>query len=308
MAARSHPRAKARPVTPPEVQRFLDYLYVECGLSKETIIAYRRDLTAFWQDILARGVEPACLAMLDVQAHLINLQQRGLSISSIARHFAAIKVFLRHLFAERKLRNDVASLIESPKRWRNIPHVAHVHQVEAMIDACDPTDAMHLRDRALLELLYATGMRVSEVVDLSLDRVNLKLGYARCIGKGRKERIVPIGSRAIDAVGLYLRDLRPALANQLSGNALFLSRTGRPLDRTNIWRIVRWWAQAAGIAGKLSPHTLRHSFATHLLAGGADLRVVQELLGHASLTTTQIYTHVDERHLHEVHRRYHPRP
>jgi len=292
----------------PLVKRFLDYIFVECGLAGATVTAYQRDLGEFWNHLVERDVEPADISMEDVQEHLIRLQRRGLVVSSIARHLAAIKVFLRHLYAERVLRRDLASLIESSKRWRTIPDTVHYNQVEALLSAPDPREEFYLRDRALLELLYATGMRVSEVVDLSLEQINLRLGYVRCIGKGRKERIVPVGRTAIEAVEEYLEYLRPRLLGDRPVSALFLSRTGRPLDRTNMWRLVRKYAITAGVDKPLSPHTLRHCFATHLLAGGADLRIVQELLGHADLTTTQVYTHVDETQLKRVHREYHPRP
>ncbi len=302
-------RPVERTVRPaPLVKRFLDYLFLECGLAGATVTAYQRDLGEFWDDLVAREVDPRDIAMEDVQHHLVALQRRGLSVSSIARHLAAIKVFLRHLFAERVLRRDLASLIEGSKRWRTIPDTVHYPQVEALLSAPKTGDEFYLRDRALLEILYATGMRVSELVDLTLEQINLKLGYIRCIGKGRKERIVPVGRCAIEAVEEYLETLRPRLAAETGESALFLSRTGRPLDRTNMWRLVRKYARIAGIEKPLSPHTLRHCFATHLLAGGADLRIVQELLGHADVTTTQIYTHVDEAQLKRVHRAYHPRP
>lgn len=299
-------RQKKKPA--PLVKRFLDYLFVECGLAGATVTAYQRDLGEFWDHLVARDVDPSDISIEDVQKHLIELQQRGLAVSSIARHLAAIKVFLRHLFAERVLRRDVSSLIESSKRWQNIPNAVRYEQVESLLGAPEPSDEFYLRDRALLELLYATGMRVSEVVDLTLDQLNLKLGYVRCIGKGRKERIIPVGRCAIDAVEEYLEMLRPRLMGERHTDSLFLSRTGRPLDRTNMWRLVRKYAILAGVDNPLSPHTLRHCFATHLLSGGADLRVVQELLGHADLTTTQVYTHVDEAQLKRVHREFHPRP
>lgn len=296
----------SRPV--PLVKRFLDYIFNECGLAGATVTAYQRDLNEFWNHLVSREVETSDMSMEDVQQHLIALQRRGLAVSSIARHLASIKVFLRFLFAERVLRRDLASLIEQPKKWRTIPDTVHYRSVEELLQAPDPSDEFYLRDRALLELLYATGMRVSEAVDLTLDQINLKLGYLRCIGKGRKERIIPVGRHAIDAVGEYLETLRPRLASERFNSAVFLSRTGKPLDRTNMWRVVRKYARLAGIEKNLSPHTLRHCFATHLLAGGADLRTVQELLGHADVTTTQVYTHVDEAQLKRVHREYHPRP
>lgn len=292
----------------PLVKRFLDYIFLECGLSGATVTAYKGDLGEFWDNLVANDVSPADIAMEDVQRHLIELQRRGLMVSSIARHLAAIKVFLRWLHAERVLRADLASLIESSKRWHTIPDTVRYSQVESLLQAPDPQGEYYLRDRALLELLYATGMRVTEVVDLPVDQINLQLGYVRCMGKGRKERIIPVGRSAIETVGEYLETLRPRLQGAAQTKALFLSRTGRPLDRTNIWRLVRKYAILAEIDKHLSPHTLRHCFATHLLAGGADLRIVQELLGHADVATTQIYTHVDEAQLKRVHREYHPRP
>lgn len=292
----------------PPVKRFLDYLFVECGLAGATVTAYQRDLNEFWDHLASRDTDPAEITIEDVQTHLIALQTRGLALASIARNLAAIKVFLRYLHAERILRRDVAALIESVKKWQTIPQTIHLRQVEALLQAPQPTDEFYLRDRALLETLYATGMRVSETVDLNLDSINLRLGYVRCIGKGRKERIIPIGRCAIEAVVEYLEHLRPRLLGDRDSSAVFVSRTGKRLDRTNVWRLVRKYSSLSGTAGSVSPHTLRHCFATHLLAGGADLRVVQELLGHSNIVTTQIYTHVDETRLKQVHREFHPRP
>ncbi len=306
LVAKRSVRHDPRPA--PVVKRFLDYIFLECGLAGETVTAYQRDLREFWDDLVAADVEPEEISVEDVQRHLIGLQRRGLAISSIARHFACIKVFLRHLHAERVLRRDVTALLESPRRWRTIPDTIHYDQVENLLRAPDPAEEFYLRDVALLELLYATGMRVSEVAGLTLDQINLKLGYVRCIGKGRKERIIPVGRMAIEAVSDYVDTLRSRLLGTGHSAVIFLSRTGRPLDRTNIWRLVRKYARRAGIEGRLSPHTLRHCFATHLLGGGADLRVVQELLGHADVTTTQIYTHVDEEQLKHIHTKFHPRP
>lgn len=291
----------------PLVKRFLDYIFIECGLSGETVTAYKRDLNEFWDHLTSTDVHPEEISVQAVQAHLIKLQERGLALASISRHFAAIKVFLRHLFAERVLPRDITLLLETPKRWHNLPKTVRVDNVRALLESPKPTDEFYLRDRALLELLYATGMRVSEIVDLTTDRINLDLAYVRCFGKGRKERIIPVGQYAVKATKEYINGLRHRLCENRHTAALFLSRTGRPLDRTNVWRIVRKHAKAAGIEGQLSPHTLRHCFATHLLSGGADLRIVQELLGHADVTTTQIYTHVDPHQLRHVHRTCHPR-
>ena len=293
---------------PPLVKRFLDYLFLECGLAGSTVTTYQRVLSLFWNYLVVREVEPGEITIDDIREYLIELRQRGLAVATVARDLATVKVFLRFLYGERVLRRDIASLIESPKRWRNIPKAVRLEQVEALLSAPDPRDEFYLRDRALLELLYATGMRVSEVVDLTLDQINLKLGYVRCIGKGRKERVIPVGRAAIAALEVYLEELRPRLRGDRHTPTLFLSRTGRALDRTNMWRLVRKYAAAAGIDASVSPHTLRHCFGTHMLAGGADLRIVQELLGHADVTTTQIYTHVDVTQLKHVHQKYHPRP
>lgn len=291
----------------PPVKTFLDYLFVECGLAGSTIATYQRCLCEFWDEVVNPGSTVADLLIQDIQRHLMSLQNRGLSVGTIAQHVAAIRMFLRFLHAQGDLRRDLVSLVESPKRWRSIPRTVHEKQVDALLNAPDPADEFYFRDRALLELLYATGLRVSEAVDLTCARVNLKVGYLRCIGKGSKERIVPIGSRAITALQAYLEHQRPGLVGPLAGDSLFLSRTGRPLDRTNMWRLVRKYAGSVGLEGKFSPHSLRHCFATHMLAGGADLRIVQELLGHADVSTTQVYLHVDEARLKEVHRLYHPR-
>ncbi len=307
MLAVQQPTCKPRQ-TEPMVKQFLDHLFLECGLAGSTVTAYQSDLAGLTVFLEARMVDWSEIAMDEIQQYMISLQERGLCVSSIARHLSTIKVFLRFLVAEKVLKRDIPSLIESPKRWHSIPNTARYAEIEALLCAPSPTDEFYLRDLALLEFLYATGMRVSEVADLTVGQVNLDLGYARCMGKGRKERIVPVGRKAIAALEEYLEVLRPRLLGHNHVDALMLSRTGRPLDRTNIWRLVRKYATLAGIERRISPHTLRHCFATHLLAGGADLRIVQELLGHADVTTTQIYTHVDETQLKHVHSMYHPRP
>lgn len=294
--------------TPGPVKRFLDYLFNECGLAGNTITAYQRDLLVFWDHLLEIEVYLPDLSMADVQAHLVRLHERGLSTSSIARHLMAIKMFLRYLYGERLIRHDLASLIETPKRWQRVPRSLHSPEVEALLSAPSPESEYYLRDRAILEMLYATGLRVSELADLTLSQINLKVGYLRCIGKGRRERVVPIGRAAIEAMRDYLELLRPQLLRDADEDHVFLSRTGRPLDRTNMWRLVSRYGQAAGLGDIVHPHLLRHCFATHLLTGGADLRIVQELLGHASVATTQIYTHVDPVHLKHIHQKCHPRP
>lgn len=299
--------ASASSVPPPFIKRFLDYLFTECGLAGLTIDAYKRDLCRFWATVDGMGISPREIDIDVVRRHLVSLQEAGLAVSSIARHLAAIKMLLRFLFAEKEVRQDVATLIESPKKWRYLPDTLHYREVDALLAAPDEGAEFYARDKAILELLYATGLRVSELVGLQLDSVNHNVGYVRVLGKGRKERIVPLGRPALAALNRYLTRLRPQLASRHSGDALFLSRTGRPIERSAVWRLVRKNARGAGITKNVSPHTLRHSFATHLLQGGADLRIVQELLGHADVATTQIYTHVDESRLKSVHQRYHPR-
>ena len=222
-------------------------------------------------------------------------------------------MLLRYLFSEKIILKDIISLLESPKKWRLVPDtlnyrdVHHILEAPEILEAKGENGEFHLRDKAILELLYATGMRVSELVDLTLSRINFNVGYVRVIGKGRKERIVPVGSIALKATQNYMETQRKELIRDEATDAVFLSRTGRPIDRSAVWRIVRKYSQYTGLRKKVSPHTFRHSFATHLLQGGADLRVVQELLGHADVATTQIYTHVDDSRLKAVHRKFHPR-
>ncbi len=290
--------------------RFLGYVDSECGLSPRTLEAYRRDLREFGATLTERGVgDPGAVTPTVVQAHLMRLTQRGLSLSSIARHQVSVKVFLRFLHLSGAMREDVSSLIESARTADTLPHTLRSEQIERLIVSKPDDEALSLRDRAIIEFLYASGLRVSELASLDIDSVQLDVGYVRCIGKGRRERIVPIGRAAIESTRRYMSDARPRLLeHRASEQALFVTRTGRRMDRTAVWRVVSRLARMAGLRGRVSPHTLRHSFATHLLQGGADLRVVQELLGHADVSTTQIYTHVDTRHLQDVHRRFHPRP
>jgi integrase/recombinase XerD len=287
---------------------FLDFLRLECGASPNTLAAYRRDLGKFGAFMEAKGLgSVAELRPVYVTLFLKDEVVRGRSPASTARYLAAVRSFLRFLVSEGTLAASAAESVESPSLWRRLPVVLTADEVERFLAAPSGGRPLDLRDRAILEVLYATGARASEVVTLKADAVDLKVGFARVLGKGRKERIVPLGHPAREAVGAYVERARPALVRRTDPGTLFVSRTGRPLDRESLWRIVRRYASAAGIAKPVSPHTLRHSFATHLLQGGADLRAVQEMLGHASVTTTEIYTHLDARRLREVHSRYHPR-
>lgn len=289
-------------------ERFLGQLWAEAGLADNTLSAYRRDLDALAAYCARHEVSLRRIGSRDIQGFLVEQRQlNNLAVSSIARRLVAVKLFLRFCYHNGLLDRDVASLIETPKKWSTLPDVLNERQVDALLAVPDDSEPMAARDRAILELFYATGLRVSELVALKLRDVHLDIGYLRCIGKGRKERVVPIGSRAVEALGEYLNALRPQLADGSDAQHVFLSRTGRPLDRTNCWRMVVKYARRMGMNGKVSPHTFRHSFATHLLAGGADLRVVQEMLGHADIATTQVYTHVDTSQLKAVHRKFHPR-
>jgi len=291
------------------IEAFLGELRVEAGLSDNTILAYRRDLLSFAAFCDDNRIALRQITQRDLQSYLAFLQQeQGLATSSISRRLVAVKLFMRYCYRDRHMAEDLSALIESPKKAQHLPRVLNRSEVDRLLGLPAGTDdPLAMRDRAILELFYATGLRVSELVSLTLDSVHLDIGYLRCIGKGRRERVVPIGKRAIQAVREYIGELRPQLADGLTTDRLFLSRTGKALDRTNCWRLVAKYARQLGIGGKLSPHTLRHCFATHLLAGGADLRVVQELLGHADISTTQIYTHVDSSRLKSVHRQFHPR-
>jgi integrase/recombinase XerD len=288
---------------------FLYYLMAECGVSSHTLAAYRSDLMGFlrWRKAHA----PVPLKQLDLASlsgYVEDLSRSGLAASSIGRHLASLSTFFRYLVLEGKLSENVARLLIAPAVWDRLPTVLGPSAVDRLLQAPDPKTRLGRRDRAALETLYATGCRASEVVGLRPADLDLKTGLARCVGKGDKERWVPLGSRAIGAISSYLADDRPVLISRHPETATILvSKTGRPLSRIGLWRIVKQHARACGLKGDVSPHTLRHSFATHLLAGGADLRAVQEMLGHASIATTQIYTRVELSRLREIHARFHPR-
>ena len=290
------------------VHEFLSFCRVECGFAPATLDAYARDLRdlADWM----HDQEHTSWRELDltgITRHLRWLDARGLAVSSIARHVATIRVFGRFLESVGRTATNPAKLISQPTTWHKLPDVLHPQQMQRLLAAPQPEELLYLRDAALLELLYAGGLRASEVANLDCDRLHEDLGVARVLGKGQKERIVPLGKPALSAARQYSQDLRPNLLKpHLPTNRLLLSRTGRPISRIVVWQVVEKHARRAGF-NDVHPHTLRHSFATHLLAGGADLRVVQELLGHANIQTTQIYTHVDSTRLKEVIEKFHPR-
>lgn len=299
----------------PQVREFLAYLRVEAGLAPATLEAYGRDLRDLTDFLVSQeiravsAVEPSHLV-----EHVRHLsRERQMEASSVARHLATIRVFFRYLHANGIIPENPARLLETPTRWKRLPGVLSPKQMKALLAAPVPPPKGHrlwLRDKAMLELLYAAGLRASELATLSLSDFNRTLAVLLVMGKGSKQRLVPIGEPARDATTQYLEELRPHLVRAGDGRdqgRLLLSTTGRPLERVAVWQIVRRLAQQAGLRD-VHPHMLRHSFATHLLAGGADLRVVQDLLGHADIGTTQIYTHVDRSRLREVVRKHHPRP
>ena len=309
----SRPSEPSRPDWPAEFslgrRAFLDYLHSECGLADNTRQAYDRDLRKFFGYLLAEGCNRlAGLRSRHVEGFLVHCRQSGLAASSSARALAAVRVFCRFLVIDGRLDRDVSEPVQSPQKWHRLPAILPEDDVRALLDA--PTaeaDRYWLRDRAALSLLYAAGLRASEVAHLAVDDVNPRVGAVRVLGKGSKERLVPLAERALSAVQRYIQEQRPLLAGPRPTDRLLLSRTGRPLGREGIYDIVRRYVQRTGRAGKISPHTLRHCFATHLLGGGADLRSVQEMLGHANIATTQIYTHVDAERLKAIHKKFHPR-
>jgi integrase/recombinase XerD len=288
---------------------FLHYLMSECGVSSHTLAAYRSDLMKFaaWRKTHA----PGPLARLDVgdlAGYVDYLTAAGLGPSSVGRHLASLSTFFRYLIFEGRLEENVAKLLQAPAVWDRLPTVLGPAAVERLLSAPPGTTRVGRRDRAALETLYATGCRASEVVALRPRDLDLDAGLARCVGKGDKERIVPLGSRARLALVEYLQRDRPAMVRRCPATpTILVARSGKPLSRVGLWRIVKTHARAAGLPPTVSPHTLRHSFATHLLAGGADLRAVQEMLGHASIATTQIYTRVELSRLRAVHAQFHPR-
>ena len=291
------------------VEAFLNYISVERGLAQNTIISYKEDLGFYIDYLNGRKVDVlAGSTKNDVMDFMMDQKGRGLSANSISRRLAAIKAFYRFLVRERILKADPTSLMEAPKLWKKIPEVLSVDEVERLIAAPDISRKQGIRDRAILEVMYATGMRASEVVDLKLNNINLEIGFARCIGKGDKERIIPLGKKAKSAIEAYLQKCRPSLAKKKEADVLFLSRLGRRISRQSLWKLIKKYARISGIKKEIRPHILRHSFATHLLEHGADLRSVQEMLGHSDISTTQIYTHVNKDRLKSIHKMFHPRP
>jgi integrase/recombinase XerD len=289
------------------IAAFLNYAQVERGLAANTIAAYRRDLEKFRAFCEPRRLGPAQVERQHVVDFLGRLYKQGLDARSVARQLVTLRTFFRFLAQEKVVRHDPVEHIESPRAWKRLPKFLTLEEVEKLLATADTTTPLGLRDRAMLEVLYATGLRVSELVKLKVADVQLEAGLVRCLGKGNKERVVPLGKKSLAALDDYLRRGRPALARRRTTPFLFVSRRGGAMTRQNFWMLLRARARAAGVRAHLTPHTLRHSFATHLLERGADLRAVQLLLGHADISTTQIYTHVAQERLRQVYRTHHPR-
>lgn len=290
------------------IEAFLNFLKVERGLSANTCLAYGTDLKKFAQHLAKNQVlDLARVTRKQITEFLMAEKGRSISSRTLGRRLVAIKTFFRFLLNERLISEDATSTLDSPRLWKTLPGVMSVEEVEKLLQAPNLTQPLGIRDRAMLELLYASGLRVSELVAVKVADIDLKVGFIRVMGKGSKERIVPLGGKALEWVGKYLQKVRPQLAGDSTDPHLFLSERRTKITRQEFWYRLKQYAAAARIKKEISPHTLRHSFATHLLSNGADLRIVQEMLGHADISTTQIYTHIDGNRLKKIHKQFHPR-
>jgi len=290
------------------LDRYLDFLMVEKGLAAQTIEAYSRDLVRYISFLVECGRTTVSEADTPlILKYLISMREDGLNARSRARHLVSIRGFYRFLAQEEILPSDPSRLIDLPKSGLKLPDVLTIDEVKRLLDAPDPKKSSGCRDAAMLELLYAAGLRVSELITLKLQDVNLTAGYVRVFGKGAKERVVPIGQYAQEKIRTYTTGARQALLKDRISATLFVARAGKPLSRQGFWKLIKRYGLRAGLRKVITPHTLRHSFASHLLEGGADLRAVQTMLGHADIATTQIYTHVARDHLKYLHKKFHPR-
>lgn len=308
IASRGAEAADLPPGLAEAIDGFLAFLELERGLAPNTAAAYGKDLRQCAAFLVKQGTTD--WAKVDARMlsdWVYDLSERDFAVSSLSRKLSALRTFFRHLVRERRRPDDPTELLAGPRRTRRAPDTLSVREVARLLEAPPATDAYGVRDRAILELAYSSGLRASELSALTLNQVDLERGFVRVFGKGSKERIVPLGDAAREAVIAYLGSARPRLVKARTGSALFLSERGRAISRKTIWRLVRRHARRAGLSQPVKPHLLRHSFATHLLGGGADLRAIQEMLGHASITTTQIYTAVEARRLVSEHGKFHPR-
>ncbi len=296
-----------------ELKRYLQFVKLEKGLSENSVLSYRNDLERYLK-FVARDLglkDLGGITLAHIENYLVELTEMSLAVSTIARNISSIRSFHEFAVVEGIAEANPAELVELPRKAAKLPEVLDANEVEQIINAANRTENAGIRDAAILETLYASGMRVSELTDLEMDRLFFEIGFIRVIGKGNKERLVPVGGLAQQAIEHYMETARPVFLSdknpQKSKNRLFLNQRGGPLTRMSVWNIVNKYANKAGIKKNVYPHIFRHSFATHLLEGGADLRAVQEMLGHTSITTTEIYTHVDRSLLHQVHKQFHPR-
>jgi integrase/recombinase XerD len=290
------------------LERFQDYLTLEAGNSGNTVTNYLRDITRLAAYAVSQRVKtPQQLSAAQLREFIYFLKDLGLAPTTIRRQISAIRTYFKFLVGEGIATRDPSERVESPKKWRTLPAVLTVTEMDKLLAAPNTDEPLAIRDRALIEFAYATGARVSELVALKLQDILFADGLARVFGKGSKERLVPVGRRALGAVSLYAREIRPTLDRGKGRGILFLNARGTPLSRVGAWGVIKATARHAGLTKRVTPHTLRHTFATHLLEGGADLRAVQEMLGHADLSTTQLYTHVDRDYLRSVHKSFHPR-
>ena len=299
-AVRSHPLEHA--------DVWLDALALEQGSSPRTIEAYGRDLDRLHEYLALHGApSPTDIDARVLRGFIHHLVDLGLAPASVSRMVSAVRGFFRFLVGESYIRHDPSEQLETPKKWRTLPDVLSPGEVDRIIGAISLDERLAFRDRALFEVAYGAGLRVSEWITLGIGDVYMEDRIVRVVGKGNKERLVPIGRRALAAVAIYARELRPSLVRGTPNASLFVNARGGALSRMGAWKLLRKYVDAAGITTHVTPHTLRHSFATHLLEGGADLRAVQDMLGHADIATTQLYTHVDRSYLQQIHRQFHPR-
>ena len=290
------------------VDRYLNYLLVEKGLAQSTLESYSRDLMRYLQFLDNSGIKNVSGADTAlIIKYLIGLRDAGLGASSRARHLVTLRGFYRFLVQEKELDHDPVRQVDLPKTAMKLPDVLSIEEIQMLLNAPDGHKNAGLRDAAMLELLYAAGLRVSELTQLRVQDVNLEAGFVRVLGKGAKERIVPIGMYAIEKIRSYLQLARGQMLKDIASPYLFVARAGKPITRQGFWKRLKQYARIAGLEKRVTPHSLRHSFASHLLEGGADLRTVQVMLGHVDISTTQIYTHVARKRLKQVHEKYHPR-
>lgn len=289
------------------VEDYLDYILVERGLSKNTSGAYSADLHKFVYYLDSKNLNLKKIKRKNIDGFILHLKHEGLKPVSIYRVIAAIKSFYKYLASHGYLNKNPVKIVRFPKLWEKIPDVLSLQEIEGLLNKPKRRGVLNLRDKAILELMYATGMRVSEVVKLRISDLDLNLGILRCQGKGKKERILPLGKGACKAISKYLQESRPKLKKSNSVSELFLSRLGESISRQSVWKIIKKYAKKCNIDKNVTPHTIRHSFATHLLERGADLRIVQELLGHSDISTTQVYTHMEKDRLKSLHKKFHPR-